>query len=430
MFTFQPQQISIYLKWLQETPKNTVVRVNTLRTSCETVRMHIEKTVLEATYLPALPVVDKHMDLPEVLFIGCIDGKLISHEPRSDCKEIIVDTSCAAAVLRGSHIYGVGCLAMQSNTKIDEIVNVFADLEGKCRRGMNCVYESKNKMYIGFGLVKMQRFELFNNCVKGVAIKMIETISGVPSIGSDYLLNNNAILQNLPSIICARVLDPRPSDHILDMCAAPGNKTSHIAQLMQNTGILIALDKSKRRVETLKRKVIEFDCVRCFAFDATKSISDDLNEDILSGPPFMKETFDKVLLDGPCSGMGNRPIFSTSLTYSQITSFAKLQKKLMATAAQLLKTGGILVYSTCTIFEAENELNVVWFLDKYAEQFELVGAKPIFGGPGLPTKGLNDEQCRMVQRFGPNLNGNAEDDFFNDSIGFFICRFRKIKPIS
>lgn len=418
------------MEWLQQTPKTTVVRVNTLRTSCEAVKIHIEKTLLEATYLPALAIVDKQKDLPEVLLIGSIDGKLLSREPQSDCKEIIVDTSCAAAVLRGSHIYGVGCLAMQSNTKINEIVNVFADLEGKCRRGMNCVYESKHKMYIGIGIVKMQRFEIFHNCVRGVAVKMIETISGVPSIGSDYLLNKNAILQNLPSIICARVLDPRPYDCILDMCAAPGNKTSHIAQLMQDTGILIALDKSKRRVETLKRNVIEFECVRCFAFDATKSISDDLNEDILCGPPFMKETFDKILLDGPCSGMGNRPIFSTSLTHSQITSFTKLQKKLMATAAKLLKTGGILVYSTCTIFEAENELNVVWFLDNYAHQFELVEAKPIFGGPGLPTKGLKNEQCQLIQRFGPSLNGNEREDFFNNFIGFFICKFRKIKKMN
>lgn len=68
--------------------------------------------------------------------------------------------------------------------------------------------------------------------------------------------------------------------------------------------------------------------MRYFAFDATNSISDDLNENIFSGPPFMNETFDKVLLDGSCTGMGNRPIFSTSLTYSRIISFAKLQKKI------------------------------------------------------------------------------------------------------
>lgn len=71
--------------------------------------------------MPAIPAVNKQKDLPEVLFIGSIPGKMLSHDPRSGCMEINVDTSCASAVLSGSHIYGVGCLAMQSNTKIDEM---------------------------------------------------------------------------------------------------------------------------------------------------------------------------------------------------------------------------------------------------------------------------------------------------------------------
>lgn len=177
-------------------PKTTTVRINLLRTSTAEAMTYILKAITDMKYLPACPKIEPLNLLPEIILIRNIDEILISTCPLQ-CKEVIVDTSCAAAVLRGSHIYGPGVLAMQSNTKFGEIVNVFADIEGRCKRGANVRYESSQKYFIGIGQVKMQRFQLFggNICSKGIAIEMHETISSVPSIGCDYLKDGFGLLQ-------------------------------------------------------------------------------------------------------------------------------------------------------------------------------------------------------------------------------------------
>lgn len=213
------------------------------------------------------------------------------------------------------------------------------------------------------------------------------------------------------------------------MCASPGNKTTHLAELMHDTGRLIALDKSAKRVSILKENVQRFklECVKCFTFDATKAISNTPKNDWT--PPFAKETFDKILLDAPCSGLGNRPILATKVTPKLLASFPKLQKKLLEVAIQLLKVGGNLVYSTCSILNAENELNVAWLLQKYGDHIVLETASPVFGGTGLCNAGLTDDQRPKVQRFGPNLDENSAYTQTIDSTGFFICKFRKISPI-
>lgn len=138
------------------------------------------------------------------------------------------------------------------------------------------------------------------------------------------------------------------------MCASPGNKTTHIAQLMGDAGLLIALDKSKSRVDVLKRNVERFNLksIHVYAYDATKAFSKHF-EDGWS-PPFTEEKFDKILLDAPCSGLGNRPVLTTKLSTNDLLSFPKLQKKLLDTAVKLLKVNGVLVYSTCSVMGGNN----------------------------------------------------------------------------
>lgn len=211
------------------------------------------------------------------------------------------------------------------------------------------------------------------------------------------------------------------------MCASPGNKTTHLAQLMEDTGILIALDKSKKRVLLLEENVrrFKFECVSCYAFDATKAISKMPANSSKLQPPFAEETFDKILLDAPCSGSGNRPVLLAKISQKTIDSITLLQKKLLDAAVKLLKVGGTLVYSTCSVLAAENELMVNWFLEKYGDTVELETATPLFGGPGLSGTGLNNAQRRMVQRFGICLEEDNKQKEFIDSTGFFICKFQK-----
>lgn len=361
-------------------------------------------------------------NLPEVVILS--DSKEMIANHNSKLKEVIVDKSCGAALLRGAHLYAPGVLAMQSGTKQDEIVNVFADLEGKCKKGTTTEYVSDQKTFIGIGKVKQQRYQLYGNSIdpRGIAVQMMSTVSGVPSIGD--LSSTEAILQNLPSIVCVRVLDPKPNETILDMCSAPGNKTTHIVELMGNQGTVVALDKTESKIQLVRNKIQDygFNSIKAFAFDSTKSFDDSLiGKTVLEGPPFCRQTFDRILLDAPCSALGNRPLLADSLTPKMLSSYPVVQKKLFGNAVELLKVGGVLVFSTCTIVEDENEGVVKWALDKFPK-LRLVDATPFYGGVGIEGCDLSEEDRKKVQRFG--LHNRVKNV---DSVGFFISKFIKVE---
>ncbi|XP_017861004.1 PREDICTED: LOW QUALITY PROTEIN: putative methyltransferase NSUN6 [Drosophila arizonae] len=382
------------LSWLCKTPRITTYRINTLRTSVADYKLKLE-TKLSALYGSSAPLVYGLKEIPEMLCISPLDTT--TDNKYDDCrKELIVDTSCGAAVLRGAHIYAPGVLAMESGTQLHELVNVFADLPGKCKRGTSTRYDCNEKIFIGVGEVLMQRHQLYNNKeqpASGIAVRMQTNVSGVPTLGD--LSDGDALLQNLPSMVCVRVLDPQPGERILDMCAAPGNKTTHMAELICNRGTIIALDNSASRVRSMTEKLANYTCITAHQFDATKAWDD--NNDIDSiAPPFASGSFDRILLDAPCSGLGNRP--------------------------QLwLRPGGILVYSTCTVTEAECEEIVSWALRKYTE-LQLVDATPKLGAPGLPLPDLEAAQCDLLQRFGPSRENRMQN---LDTVGFFIAKFQK-----
>lgn len=364
------------------------------------------------------PKVYTLIDLPEVLCIGPTE---ISAKPNEQQKEIIVDTCCGAAVLRGAHIYAIGVLAMESGTKEGDLVNVYADLAQKCKKGLNNRYESQEKLYLGQGKVLMKRYQIYRTegPMQGIAVEMLNTISGVPSIGD--LSNSKVLLQNLPSIVCGRVLNPQKDELILDMCSAPGNKTTHLAEMVNDLGLIIALDKTETKIKLVREKIIknQLQSIKAYAFDSTKAFDKSLtnNSDDLK-PPFKSQSFDRILLDAPCSALGNRPLLSSNMTPKMLESYPKVQKKLFSNAVPLLKSSGTLVYSTCTVNVEENEEIVAWALEKFPELY-LQPSTPFYGGPAWPCQGLNNSDCKMLQRFGPVSSNNM------DTVGFFIAKFLK-----
>ncbi|XP_016984522.1 tRNA (cytosine(72)-C(5))-methyltransferase NSUN6 isoform X2 [Drosophila rhopaloa] len=337
-------------------------------------------------------------------------------------KEIIVDTSCGAALLRGAHIYAPGVLAMESNTQLQEAVSVYADLGGKCKRGSVTRFDSPEKIFLGTGKVLMQRYQLFNNSdepATGVAVEMQSNISRVPSLGD--LSSEDALLQNLPSIVCVRVLAPQPGERVLDMCAAPGNKTGHIAELMGDQGSVVALDNSTSRVRSMLPKLDHYKSITAHVFDSTKAVAvGAAHSGPATVPPFHCASFDRILLDAPCSGLGNRPQLSCSIKQAKVLhSYPNIQRRLFGQAVQLLRPGGILVYSTCTVTEAECECIVAWALEKFHD-LHLMDATPRLGGPGFPLPDLDASKSRLLQRFGPS-------EASADTVGFFIAKFQKNK---
>ncbi|CAG9765466.1 unnamed protein product [Ceutorhynchus assimilis] len=392
------------LKWLCTAPTLTSYRVNTSKTSQENVYAAIQTKLsnkFDSSKLNEDIILIKH---------NPVDKELEKHP-----KEVIVDVDCAAAVLRGAHIYAPGVLGMTPSNKGDR-VSIYADLNKKCLRGLIKPFTNL-KLFIANGIVQQNRQEIFQSTPKGLAIEISETISGCPILPDNFLPNGWALLQNIPSIFCVKALNPQPNEVVLDMCAAPGNKTTHIAALMQNQGLLIALDKTPNKVKQLMKTCEDFGA-KALVFQANSChiVSSSDLQAIENGPPFAPKTFDRILLDAPCSVLGKRPQFTNKTSEKIIKSFIPLQRKLFTNAVALLKPQGTLVYSTCTITLAENEGLVAWALRSF-QDLSLVGS----GGdnPGWPGAGLTEEQRNMVQRFGPGQT--------YDSVGFFVACFVKNK---
>ena len=250
------------------------------------------------------------------------------------------------------------------------------------------------------------------------------------------------------------------------MCAAPGGKAGMIAMALRGRGRLLAIDRSAPRLRKMQRRLRELGLahlVECRLADATKlrrregrsespaqaaardgadrrradiaerkriarlarrpkmrpaeddARAEDEEEELeaLQGP-LEEESFDRILLDAPCSGLGQRPQLNLrSLTQTAIDSFIPMQRKLLREAAALLRPGGVLVFCTCSMHPAEDELNVQWALSE-CPSLRLARQSVFEGRPGALGH-------RLCQRF-----GRASDEV--DSVAFFIAKFRKRSP--
>lgn len=341
--------------------------------------------------------------------------------------EIIVDAACGSAVLRGSHVFAPGILGMPHGLNVGDIVSVFADTLGSCKKGLIKTCDVENKLFLGNGILKQTRESLFCNSEQiksGIAIHMTGVISRLPQLNADTVPDGWALLQNLPSIICTKVLNPQPGEIVLDMCAAPGNKSTHISTLMKGEGTLIALEKNKSKIDKLKTNCDKYSSgnVKIFCYDSTKACNKNINNEYVNtndGPPFKENSFDRILLDSPCSALGQRPQLLNKISVSQLHSYVSLQRKLFSTAVQLLKPNGTLVYSTCTITIAENEGIISWALKTYP-YLKLRSIKnqlgtETFHSKGYSIDGLTEEESEHLLRIGPE----------EDTVGFFIACFTK-----
>ncbi|XP_063094653.1 tRNA (cytosine(72)-C(5))-methyltransferase NSUN6-like isoform X5 [Cavia porcellus] len=427
------------LKHLSHPPSFTTVRVNTHLTSVQHVKTLLLDEFQKFNGL-SVPVL-QHPDLEDVLLIPVIGPR--KNIKKQQC-EAVVGAQCGNAVLRGAHVYVPGIVSASSFMKAGDVISVYSDIKGKCKKGAREF--DGTKVFLGNGISARSRKEIFSGLceLKGIGIRMTEPIYLSPSF--DNVLPGYLFLQNLPSAVVAHVLHPQPGERVLDLCAAPGGKATHIAALMHDQGEVIALDKIPNKVEKIKQNalLLGLNSIKAFCFDGTKAHKHDMTEDTQEGPPFSPESFDRILLDAPCSGMGQRPNMACTWTLKEVMSYQPLQRKLFSVAAQLLKPGGMLVYSTCTITLAENEEQVAWALSTFP-CLQLQPQEPRIGEEGMMGAGLSLEQLRQLQRFDPSAvplqdpdqdalrDATAEDMIRlanKDCIGFFIAKFLKWKSTS
>ncbi len=216
-------------------------------------------------------------------------------------------------------------------------------------------------------------------------------------------------VQEAASMIPPIVLDPKPGEIVLDVCAAPGSKSSQMAQYMKNKGVLIANDVVGQRLAALG-----INLQRCGVSNAVVTQ--------MKGERIKGYSFDKVLLDAPCSGTGTiRKSIKTIKWWNPATvkHIAGMQKKLILNSFDLLKKGGVMVYSTCSLEPEENEGVVNYLLSK-REDAELMDIKlDIKHGPAVLEFGKEkyDPSIKKCLRLWPQDN---------DTEGFFVAKIKKL----
>src|SRR5260221_2583577 len=260
----------------------------------------------------------------------------------------------------------------------------------------------------GFEILKLEFANTYSS--KSSATKKL-------SESTEYL-NNRIYIQEASSMIPVFILNPKESEKILDLCAAPGSKTSLIQNLANNKAEVVAIEKNKSRFFKMQ-KILEGQGVQ-----NVKTIMSDANK----LPYFYKNYinyFDKVLIDAPCTTEGNINLNDKDSLKewhsSSARKISKLQKGLLNTALKLVKPGGEIVYSTCTYRIEENEEVINWILKKRSEIGDLKLEKVDLNLRNVQLgiiewkgKALNPDIVKTI-RILPNENYSA----------FFVAKLRK-----
>ncbi|HKZ93421.1 MAG TPA: NOL1/NOP2/sun family putative RNA methylase [Candidatus Bathyarchaeia archaeon] len=207
-------------------------------------------------------------------------------------------------------------------------------------------------------------------------------------------------IQDKASSFAAEVADPKPGDTVLDICAAPGAKTTYLAQLMQNEGTIYSIDYSRRRIQEWKRETKRMGVKNSVAIiaDAQRQLPITLAADL-------------VVLDPPCTStgaFGKTPSAKWRLTKRSVFTMAEIQWNMLNNCAGQVKDGGHLLYSTCSVALEENEMLIERFL-RWRPEFKLVTTTPRLGLPGF--RGLSE-----CQRLYPHIH---------DCNGFFVAKLVK-----
>ncbi|KAF8079903.1 hypothetical protein N665_0994s0028 [Sinapis alba] len=524
---YGPDHFARISKALTRPSSYSCIRVNTVKTTSDAVIEKLTKILTESEDSLKLVQSDGSSSVSKcripgleyVVFVHGSGPHRIDYDSglENPPKEVLVSRKCAEAVLRGAQVYVPGVLACTAHVEKGDAVAVCVAMEqpgdegdwsvnmtrGTTLQGLpsDPFYCERSGLYIGMGTTMLSRAGMFR-VPHGVAVDLSNRVFRLPSFHN--VLEGEIFLQNLPSIVAAHALDPQKGERILDMCAAPGGKTTAIAILMNDEGQIVAADRSHNKVLDVQKLSAEMGlkCITTCKLDALKSVclpnalsdsttlvnGDNIgsvtshselpsNEEIASGrceaeksceenasteqpnggdnvsqaeimknkrrlkngrgrtqsqggragksQGFPPNSFDRVLLDAPCSALGLRPrLFAGLETVISLRNHGRYQRKMLDQAVQLVRVGGILVYSTCTINPSENEAVVRYALDKY-KFLSLAPQHPRIGGPGLVGRcefpdGYVEEWLKpgeeeMVQKFDPSSE--------LDTIGFFIAKF-------
>ncbi|GAA5415058.1 ribosomal RNA small subunit methyltransferase B [Paraliobacillus ryukyuensis] len=223
---------------------------------------------------------------------------------------------------------------------------------------------------------------------------------------SQLFQNNQVTIQDQSSMLVAEMMDLQEGMQVLDACSAPGGKTTHIAEKLNNTGGIYAYDLHEKKAKQVKQKAEALALTNIVA-----KAADSRQLDQYHAP----QTFDRILIDAPCSGLGvvrGKPDIKYQKQEQDIHKLATIQTELLKKIAPLLRKDGKLLYSTCTVDREENEHVITAFLNEHAE-FEV---DPMF----FETLPSDLRQSSGISAVGLQI---FPDDFGTD--GFFLTRLQR-----
>ena len=226
-------------------------------------------------------------------------------------------------------------------------------------------------------------------------------------------------IATLSSLLAAKMLSPEPGEKVLDVCAAPGSKTTFLSEQMNNDGVLVANELSASRSKKLAANLDRLGCTNTVITQIDGTYMD----------TFFDQEFDKILLDAPCSSEGagrkQSEFFEKFWTERKIYEAAKVQKKLIVAAFKMLRPDGEMIYSTCTTAPEENEAVVQHLIDTFGASVEILpidlGSVP--HGTGLKKffdETYEPEIAQHARRLWPHLHNEQWD-----SECFFMCKIAK-----
>ena len=279
---------------------------------------------------------------------------------------------------------------LMKNNKMDKVEEICknSNLKPKITIRVNRIKTTPSELKLKLGERNIEYSE--TEIEEFINLKKVKNIENLDLFKDGYFT-----IQDLSAGLTAISLNPKPNEYVLDACSAPGGKTTHIAELMQNKGKIEAWDIHEHRVKLVQKnaKRLGIDIIKTDVQDAME-----FNEKYV-------EKFDKILLDVPCLGIGvikRKPDIKWQRKQEDIEKITNIQKKILQNCSKYLKPNGILVYSTCSILENENMAKIEEFLNENKE-FEKTNIV-------INQKKINGEITIMP---------NEEQD------GFFICKLQK-----
>lgn len=361
------------LTLLQKPPRRLYIRVNNVYTNKEEV---INALLREG--IPAFP--DEYVE--DAIYVEVEGPRKI--ECATD-KVIIVDNKTAASLMLGANLYRPGIIRSDRFDRGDYLLAVSQS---------------------GFIVACVKAVSSYHNIIckqKGLVGVNISSVYKAPSIAETNVYARGMIyLQSLPSIVTSHVLGPKPGELIVDMNASPGGKTSHIVQITGGRARVLAIDRSEKKVQelrtTLERLGLNINVIT-LPWDS-RYLHLDFN---------LRDKVDKVLIDPPCSNLGVRPVTDLGKTIKDVVNLSSYQKQFLKAAWWVLKRGGVLVYSTCTLTKRENEDNIVYAVEELG--FNVIEAKE-----ALPYLEKVKYKGIIAYRFSP---------FTMDMPGYFIAVMSK-----